>query len=198
MTRAFSNRSVRKEELVSHGPLSLSLLVVQSLTGLNISTGQFSGATEVDTDEFTETGGVVVTHGLGVTEGLKDGIGLDDLILQASLLLGSGILVLLFGGTDGGEVRNYLLGVFRLSGTRLSSDQHRLILVVGQHVDVGTVRNGEDVGWHLVTALATVHLGATHGVHGEPLVGIDGHAEQTGVGLRVVVGHGGEEKTVDS
>lgn len=160
---------------------------VAQLTGLDISSSQLSGVTEVDTDEFTESGRVIVTHGLGVTEGFQDGIGLDDLVLQRSLLLGGDLLVaLLVGGTDGGEVRNYLLGVLSLSGTRLSSDQHRLILVVGQHVDVGTVRDGENVGWHLVTALATVHLGATHRVHGEPLVRIDGDAEKSGVGL-----HGG-------
>lgn len=132
-----------------------------------------------------ETGGVIVTDGLGVTEGFQDGIGLDDLILQTALLLGGKILLgLLVGGTDSGEVRNYLLGVLRLSGTRLTGNQHRLILVVGQHVDVSTVRDGENVGRHFVTALTTVHLSATHRVHGEPLVRIDGDAEEAGVGLR--------------
>lgn len=62
-------------------------------------------------------------------------------------------------------------------------NQHRLIFVVGQHVDVGTVRNGEDVGRHLRTTLATVQPGASYGVHGESLVGVDSHAEETRIRL---------------
>lgn len=65
-------------------------------------------------------------------------------------------------------------------------NQHRLIFVVGQHVDISTVRNGEDVGWHFRTTLATVQLGATEGVHGESLVGVDGHAEETRVRLSYI------------
>lgn len=129
-----------------------------------------------------ETGRVIVTHGLGVTEGFQDGIGLDDLILQVTLLHVG--VVLLAGRTDGGEVRNDLLRVLSLSGSRLSGNQHRLVGVVGQHVDVGTVRDGENVGWHLITALATVHLSATVRVHGVTLVGVDGDTEKAGVGLQ--------------
>lgn len=55
--------------------------------------------------------------------------------------------------------------------------------MVGQHVDVGTVRNGEDVGWHFRTTLTTVKLGTTEGVHGESLVRVDSHTEETGVSL---------------
>lgn len=56
--------------------------------------------------------------------------------------------------------------------------------MVGQHVDVGTVRDGEDVGGHLRTTLASVELGTTEGVHRESLVGVDSHTEETGVRLR--------------
>lgn len=66
-----------------------------------------------------ETGGVVVTHSLGVTEGFKHRVSLDDLVLQRSLLLSVGVL--LRRSTDGGEVRNYLLRVLSLSGTRLTA-----------------------------------------------------------------------------
>lgn len=66
-----------------------------------------------------ETRRVVVTDGLGVTEGFKYGVSLDDLVFQRSLLLLGGVLLL--GSTDGGEVRNYLLRVLSLSGTRLSA-----------------------------------------------------------------------------
>lgn len=62
-------------------------------------------------------------------------------------------------------------------------NQHRLIFVVGQHVDVSTVGNGEDVGRYFRATLASVQLSTTEGVHGEPLVRVDGHAEETGVRL---------------
>jgi len=39
------------------------------------------------------------------------------------------------------------------------------------------------MGGHLITALATVHLSATVGIHGVALVRVDGNAEKTGVGL---------------
>lgn len=55
------------------------------LTGLDISTGQFAHRSEVDANEFTESGRVVVTDSLGVTERLKNGIGLHDLILEIAL-----------------------------------------------------------------------------------------------------------------
>lgn len=62
-------------------------------------------------------------------------------------------------------------------------NQHRLILVVGQHVDVSAVGNGENVGGHFRTTLASVQLGASERVHGESLVGVDGHTEETRVRL---------------
>lgn len=130
-----------------------------------------------------ETGRVVVTHGLCVTEGFQDGIGLHDLLLQTLLL--NGRFVLFGRRTNGGEVRNDLLGVLSLSGTRLSSNQHRLVLMVGQHLDVRVVRDGENMGRHLITALATVHLRATVGVHRVALVRIDGNAEKARVRLDV-------------
>lgn len=73
-------------------------------------------------------------------------------------------------------------------------NQHRLILVVGQHVDVSAVRNGEDVGWHLRTTLATVQASASGRVHGESLVGVDSHTEETRVRLEE---HNGELDEAD-
>jgi hypothetical protein len=66
-----------------------------------------------------ETGRVIVTDGLGVTEGFKNGIGLYDLIFKISLL-DVGVF-LLRRGADGGEVRDYLLRVLSLTGTRLAT-----------------------------------------------------------------------------
>lgn len=55
--------------------------------------------------------------------------------------------------------------------------------MVGQHVDVGAVGNGENMGWHFITTLATVQLSATQSVYGVTLVGIDSNAEKSGVSL---------------
>ena len=56
-------------------------------------------------------------------------------------------------------------------------------VLTGQHVGVGTIRNGENVGWDFITPSALVDLDDTVGVDGVTLVGIDGNAEQAGVGL---------------
>ena len=77
---------------------------------------------EVNPDELSKTGGVVVPHSLGVAPSLKDGVGLDDLVLKGGLAL-----LPLSGGADGGEVGDDLLGVLSLSGTRLSGDEDGLV-----------------------------------------------------------------------
>lgn len=76
-----------------------------------------------------ETRRVVVTDGLGVAERFQDGIGLDDLVLQRPFLLGR-VVRLLGRGTHRGEVRDYFLRVLGFPGTRLTGDQHGLILAV--------------------------------------------------------------------
>lgn len=57
--------------------------------------------------------------------------------------------------------------------------------MVGQHVDISTVGDGEDVGGHLRATLASVQLGASCRVYWVPLVGVDSHTEETGVSLWV-------------
>lgn len=56
-------------------------------------------------------------------------------------------------------------------------------LLTCQHVDVGSVRDGKDVGWNFIPPLASVQLCAPHRVHGESLVRVDSHAEQARVCL---------------
>jgi hypothetical protein len=58
-----------------------------------------------------------------------------------------------------------------------------LRILTGKHVYVGTVRNSKDVRWDFIPPLASVQLGATKGVYGEPLVGVDSNAEKSGVCL---------------
>ena len=55
------------------------------LTGFDVSTGQFTHWSEMNSDEFTETGRVVITDSLSVTKSFEDWIGLHDLILQITL-----------------------------------------------------------------------------------------------------------------
>ena len=81
-------------------------------------TCQFPRLVEVDADELSKSGGVVVPDSLGVPPGLQHRVGLDDLVLKGGLSL-----LPLAGGADGGEVRDDLLGVLSLSGTGLSSDE---------------------------------------------------------------------------
>ena len=42
------------------------------------------------------------------------------------------------------------------------------------------------MGWHFITSLATVQFGTPKIVDRVTLVGVDGHAEETGVGLQRV------------
>ena len=56
------------------GTLVGDSVLLQQVT-FDIGTGQFTGLREMATDEFTESGGVVVTGGLGVTESFKQRIG---------------------------------------------------------------------------------------------------------------------------
>ena len=48
---------------------------------------------------------------------------------------------------------------------------------------VGPLGNGEDVGRDFIPPLATVDTDSSHGVDGEPLVGVDSDTEEAGVGV---------------
>merc|ERR1712088_353331 len=114
----------------------------------HVSSGQFARGVEMDTDELSESGGVVVPHSLGVTPGLQHRVGGNDLLLKGGLSL-----LPLAGGADGGKVGNDLLGVLSLSGTGLSSDKDGLVAAGVGHALVGALSDGEDVGPALVPPL---------------------------------------------
>ena len=96
----------------------------------------------MDTDELSEPGGVVVPGRLGVAVGLQDWVGGHNLVLKGDLLLS-----LLGTSSSGhhGQVGDHLLGVLGLSGTRLTSDQHGVVLLVLQHVAVRALSDGPEV-----------------------------------------------------
>merc|ERR1712018_833188 len=107
----------------------------------HVGSRQLTSRVEVDPDELSKPGGVIVPHGLGIAPSLKDGVGLDNLVLKGGLAL-----LPLSGGADGGKVRDDLLGVLSLSGTRLSSDKDGLIDARVIHTLVGSLSDGKDVG----------------------------------------------------
>merc|ERR1719447_2207878 len=83
-----------RHQLVEDVVISLNLKLegdtgLLQKVGLNIGGGDLGGGAEVDTDELTEAGGVVVTDGFGVTVGLQGRVGLDNLLLE-----GTGVLAL--------------------------------------------------------------------------------------------------------
>merc|ERR1719365_249115 len=174
--------TVGLDELVEDVVGSLNFLLLSD-TGLlkqirhNVTTSQLARGSEVNTDEFTKTGGVVIPGCLGITIGLQNGVGGHNLVLKGDLL---GIL-LTAGGGNHGQVGDDLLGVLSLSSTRLTSDQHSLVLGVLQHATVGTLSNSPEVRRSLITSLAKVDLGASVSVKRVTLVGVDNKKTRVGV-----------------
>ena len=71
------------------GPLDLLLLGDPRLleqVGHDVATREFSTGGEVDSDEFSEPGGVVVPRGLRVAVRLQNRVGGNDLVLKGDLL----------------------------------------------------------------------------------------------------------------
>ena len=90
--------------------------------GINITRREFTSRLEVDTDEFTEAGGVIVTDGLGVTVCLHTGVGSDNLILKGTTT--SELWCITARPTAGcgndGKVLDDALGVDGFTSTRLA------------------------------------------------------------------------------
>merc|ERR1719495_134131 len=151
-------------ELVEDMVISLDLQLegdtgLLQKVGLDIGGGDFGGGAEVDTDEFTESGGVVVTDGLGVTVGLKRRIGLDNLLLERTGVRALGSLGL---GAVQGVILEHLLGVLGLSGTGLAGNQGRLMLALHLQKLESTVSDGVQVGRSVGTS-AVSEMGSHDG-----------------------------------
>lgn len=61
-------------------------------------------------------------------------------------------------------------------------------ILTSKHIDVCTVRDGEDMRWHFATSFASIKFRASMSVYGKSFVGVDGYAEETGVGLKMTMG----------
>merc|ERR1719376_1741300 len=119
----------------------------------HVSSRKLSSRVEVDSDELSEPGRVVVPHGLGVPPSLKDGVGLDNLVLEGRLAL-----LPLARRADGGKVGDDLLRVLSFSSARFSGDEDRLVYARVGHALVGTLGDRKDVGETLGPPLADIHL----------------------------------------
>merc|ERR1711971_1173644 len=144
----------------------------------HVSARELTTSIEPDTDEFTKSRGVVIPQGLGITPGLQDRVGLDNLVLKTNLAL-----LLLASGTNGGKVRDDLLGVLSLAGTRLTSNENRLVLAIVHHTLVLLLSNTKDMRWALLSPQAHIDLHGTLGVDGEANIGIDGNTEEARIGV---------------
>ena len=92
---------------------------------VNEASGQLSHVVEVDPDELSKPGRVVVPDGFGIAIGFKNWVGVDNPVLQIGFLLLWRVAILLllsFRSSKNGKVSDDLLGVLGLSGTRLTGD----------------------------------------------------------------------------
>merc|ERR1719195_2183612 len=177
--------TVGLDQLVEDVVGSLDLLLLSDTRllkqiGHDVATSQLARGGELDTDEFTKTGGIVIPGSLGISVGLQNGVGGHNLVLKGDLLLN------LLGASTScnhGKIGDDLLGVLSLSSTGLSCDQHGVVLLVLQHVPVGALGNGPQMGWDLITPLAKVDLAHSVGVQRITLVGVDNNHEETRVGM---------------
>merc|ERR1711963_30828 len=180
-------RNLVRHDVVEGEVASLKRLLVSKTRLLqqvdnHVSTGQLTRGVEMDTDEFTKTGRVIISDSLGITPGLQDRVGGNNLVLKRSLSL-----LPLARGADGGKVGDDLLGVLSLSSTRLSSNQDGLVVTSVHHALVGSLSNGKDVGPAFISSLANIQLHSTESVDGESLVRIDSNTEETRVGVDKLV-----------
>lgn len=89
--------------------------------------------------------------------------------------------------TDNQESGNENVGQKTESSSKIRSkcivNIRYVSVLTGQHLSVGTVRDGKEMGWHFIVSTTTVDLHDTVRVDGKAFVGIDYNAKQTRVGL---------------
>merc|ERR1712107_251467 len=83
----------------------------------------------------------------------------------------------------GGLLVHLDLSVTHLEGVLLYGGQHGVVLLVLEHVPVGALSDGPEMGWALVPPLTKVDLAHPVGVKRVTLVRVDDHDEEAGVGV---------------
>lgn len=134
----------------------------------DISASNLPTQTKFDSYKFSESRRVVVSNCLSIPESFKNWIGLQNFLLQGSHLTNDFAFC-----RDRSQILNDLLGVFRLSSSRLSCNQNGLVLSILQHVVVRCIRNGKNMWGHFVSSLILVHLNHLIGVDGQSMVWIN-------------------------
>merc|ERR1712018_758455 len=110
---------------------------------------------------------------------LQNGVCSNNLVLKRNFL---GSTFLARSGYLS-QIGNDLFGVFGLSSSRFTSNQHRLILAVSQHVTVSSLGDSPQVWWNFISSLTKIHFYTGGGVNWVSFVWVDDNTEETRVGI---------------
>merc|ERR1711970_307664 len=111
--------------------------------------------------------------------GFQDGVGSHNLVFKGYLLLR------LFARASGyhGQVGDDFLGVLSFTSTRLTGNQHSLILLIVQHTTIGSLSNSPEMRRYLISPLTKIDLGYSVSVQRVTLVRVDNNHKKTRVGV---------------
>ncbi|KAG5455370.1 MAG: hypothetical protein BJ554DRAFT_5232, partial [Olpidium bornovanus] len=189
--RAFERLRGTPHQLVKYVVIALLFRLVShpglfQQVALDVRAHDLASSIELDPDELSEPGRIVVPDGLRVAEGFQNGIRLQNLLLQHPEL----VLVALDGRPagavhrgDGREVLNDLFRVLGLSRARLAGDEDGLVFAVLQHVAVRRVRHRKDVGRPLTALFVFVRRNHLLGVDRQPLIRVHRNEEKARIRL---------------
>ena len=134
----------------------------------------------MDADELAKPGRIVVPSSLGIAIGLEDRVGRHNLVLKGHFLL---FLFLPAAAGHDGQVGDHLLGVLRLSGAGLASDQHCVVFLVLQHVAISAFSNRPEMWWGFIPSFVHVDLADPRCVDWVTLVWVDHDHKEARIGV---------------
>merc|ERR550519_2809483 len=94
--------------------------------GHNVTTSKFARASEMDTDKFTKARGIIIPGSFSITIRFQNGIGCHNLVLKRYFLF----TFLSRSSSNHGQISDDFLGVLCFTCTRLTSNQHSIVLLV--------------------------------------------------------------------